>query len=133
MNYSLDHAWKTLQADSTELPDNPHLEKRLMQELHRQQKPRSMWRKLAIAAGLLVGCLALGSGIAVAAGYNPFRTFEVFFNTTTGEVTVFDENGQPAQGVTATVTNVDPKTGEVTVTATVNQPGTTTINVSPSK
>lgn len=120
MTDPFEHAWKSLQADSTELPDNPHLENRLMQELHRQQKPRSMWRKLIIAAGLLVGCLALGSGIAVAAGYNPFRTFQLIFDTNTGELTVYDENGNATKGVIVTNSSIDPVTGEVTIVVSPN-------------
>ena len=127
MNDPLDHMWKVLRADSTELANNPQLEKRLMQEMNKMQKPYSPWRKVAIAAGVLVGCLALGSGIAVAAGYNPLQLFYVV----AGSSVVLDEQGNPTDAVKVVSNTVDPATGQRTVTVQSNVPGTSTIVVTP--
>lgn len=96
MNDPLDHMWQCLKADSNELAVNPQLEKRLMNEMNRSRSPRPAWKKLAIAAGLLLGCLVLSGGIAMAAGYNPFKTFFVTFDG--NNVVVTDETGQQVSG-----------------------------------
>lgn len=95
-NDSLKRAWELLRADSMESVDNPLLENRLMNEMKRHATPRSWKRKLALAAALLIGFMAVGSGIAVAAGYNPFRTLTIFFQD--GNVVITDENGHAVSG-----------------------------------
>ncbi|HQR43488.1 MAG TPA: hypothetical protein PLX97_12405 [Gemmatales bacterium] len=127
MNDPLDHMWKVLRADSSELANNTQLEKRLMQEMNKMQKPNSLWRKVAIAAGVLAGCLALGSGIAVAAGYNPLQLFYVVAGTSV----VLDENGNPTDAVKVVSDTVDPATGQRTVQVQSSVPGTSTIVVTP--
>ena len=92
-NDSLKRAWELLRADSIESVDNPLLENQLMNEMKKQATPRSWKRKLALAAALVIGFLAVGSGIAVASGYNPFRTFTIFFQD--GKLVITDENGNP--------------------------------------
>lgn len=124
MNDSLDHMWKVLRADSAELADNPQLEKRLMQEMNKLTRPRSVWRRLAIAAGLLVGCLAVGHGIAVAAGYNIFHVFIV-----EGHPIVVDEAGNVTDQLQVVSDTTDAATGERTVTVQSSVPGTQTIVV----
>ncbi len=90
-NDSLKRAWELLRADSIESVDNPLLENRLMNEMKKQSTPRTWKRKLALAAALIIGFLAVGSGIAVAAGYNPFRTIHDFQN---GNPVITDDNFQ---------------------------------------
>ncbi len=95
-NDSLKRAWELLRADSIESVDNLLLENRLMNEMKKQTTPRSWKRKLALAAALVIGFLAVGSGIAVAAGYNPFKTFTVFLKD--GKAVITDEQGNPVPG-----------------------------------
>lgn len=95
-NDSLTRAWELLKADSIEAADNPLLENRLMNEMKKSATPHTWKRKLALAAALVIGFLAVGSGIAVAAGYNPFKTLTVFFQD--GKVVITDENGNQVSG-----------------------------------
>lgn len=119
----LEHAWKCLKADSAELVDNPLLEKRLMNEMNIQKAVRPRWRKLAIAAGLILGFLVLGGGIAAAAGFNPFKTFVIMFSND-GQVTVMDENGNPvADGALKVDVQKSADGSQVIITAVPNQPG----------
>ena len=131
----LEHVWKCLKADTAELAGNPHLEKRLMNEMNKPIARRPLWRKMAIAAGLMIGCLVLSGGIAAAAGYNPFKTLTVFFSGD-GKLVITDENGNPVSGE---LVNIDVKEagGQKQVTVQLNadkQGGTVTLKpIEPAK
>lgn len=123
MNDPLDHMWQCLQADSAESADNPLLEKRLMNEMNQPTKTTPRWRKYAIAAGVMLGVLSLGTGIAVATGYNPFKTYSVTLDQ--GHVTVVDENGTPVPPEALNI-EVKEENGQTRVTARIEAtPGTT--------
>ena len=124
----LEHVWKTLKADTAELAGNPLLENRLMIEMNKPRAKRSVWRKLAIAAGLLLGCMVLGGGIAAAAGYNPFKSLYIFIGND-GKPVITDEHGN---SVHAELVNIDVKdaNGQKEVTVRFNpgeQGGTVTL------
>lgn len=123
----LEHVWKCLKADTAELAGNPLLEKRLMNEMNKPIARRPFWRKMAIAAGLLLGCLVLSGGIAAAAGYNPFKTLTVFFGND-GKAIITDENGNQISS-DAVKLDVQEVNGQKQVTVELKADGNGKVNL----
>lgn len=130
----LQRAWEVLKADSLELAPQPQLEKRLMNEMHAKTTAHPWRRKLLIAAGLLIGLLIAGTGICVAAGYNPFKTITVMFDGT--DVHITDENGNAVSGELVEMKVVEEngvKMMEFTINGTDGTPGKATWESAPQK
>jgi hypothetical protein len=100
----LEHAFELMKADSTELAANPNLENRLMTELQKQNRPRSL-RKVAMILAALLALILAGGGIAVAAGFNPIKFFITIDSD--GTAYVLDENGQPTTAQIQVIPNQD--------------------------
>lgn len=113
----LQRAWELLKADSPELAPQPQLEKRLMNAMNTKTSAQPWRRKLLIAAGLLLGFLVAGTGICVAAGYNPFKTITVMFDGT--DVHITDENGNSVSGEVVDMQIAEDK-GVKQMTITIN-------------
>lgn len=130
----LQRAWEVLKADSLELAPQPQLEKRLMNEMNTKTTVYPWRRKLLIAAGLLMGFLIAGTGICVAAGYNPFKTITVMFDGT--DVHITDENGNAVSGEVVDMKVVEEngvKTMEITINSNDGSPGKTIWESAPQK
>lgn len=130
----LQRAWEVLKADSLELAPQPQLEKRLMNEMHTKTTAHPWRRKLLIAAGLLMGFLIAGTGICVAAGYNPFKTITVMFDGT--DVHITDENGNAVSGEVVDVKMTEEngvKLMEITINGNDGSPSKATLESAPQK
>jgi hypothetical protein len=130
----LQRAWEVLKADSIELAPQPLLEKRLMKAMIMQTTKRTWQRKLLIAAGLLLSFLIAGTGICVAAGYNPFKTITVMFDG--NKVHITDENGNAVSGELVDMKVVEEngvELMEITVESNDVNPGKATWESTPQK